>query len=66
MIFLNVNKQIEKIGYRVVRNGKYELEYEKEEPQGYKHKKVITLRQSGKQSKHGTGDQTMTRLCHHC
>lgn len=47
MTFLNVNKQIEKIGYKIVRDGKYEVEYEKEEPQGYKHKVVILHKASG-------------------
>ena len=41
MIFLNVDKRLEKIGYKIVRNDKYGVEYEKEEPQGYIHKVVI-------------------------
>ena len=47
MIFLNINKRLEKIGYKIVRDDKYGLEYEKEEPQGYKHKVVILHKASG-------------------
>ena len=47
MSFLNINKRLEKIGYKIVRNDKYGLEYEKEEPQGYKHKVVILHKASG-------------------
>ena len=47
MIFLNINKRLEKIGYKIVRDDKYGLEYEKEEPQGYKHKVVIMHKASG-------------------
>ena len=47
MNFLNVDKRLEKIGYKIVRNDKYGLEYEKEEPQGYKHKVVILHKASG-------------------
>lgn len=47
MIFLNINKRLEKIGYKIVRDDKYGVEYEKEEPQGYKHKVVILHKASG-------------------
>lgn len=47
MIFLNVDKRLEKIGYKIVRNDKYGVEYEKKEPQGYKHTVVILHKASG-------------------
>lgn len=47
MVFANINKRLEKIGYKIVRNDKYGVEYEKEEPQGYTHKVVILHKASG-------------------
>lgn len=38
---------LKKNGYKIVRDDKYGLEYEKEEPQGYKHKVVILHKASG-------------------
>ena len=47
MIFLKIDKRLEKNGYKIVRDDKYGLEYEKEEPQGYKHKVVILHKANG-------------------
>lgn len=47
MIFLNIDKRLEKNGYKIVRDDKYGVEYEKEEPQGYKHKVAILHKASG-------------------
>lgn len=47
MVILNIDKRLEKIGYKIVRNDKYGVEYEKEEPQGYTHKVVILHKASG-------------------
>ena len=56
MIFLNVDKRLEKIGYKIVRDDKYGLEYEKEEPQGYKHKVTIKHKASGNHIMHSYTD----------